>query len=53
MHENELEAMFYDRYKIQTLFQEEKNQNTHSLKQKQVLHVLFANNVFLPQLAID
>ena len=53
MYENELEAMLYDRYKIQTLFQEEKVQNAHSLKQQQVLHVLFPNNVFLPQLAID
>ena len=33
MYENELEAMLYDRYKIQILFQEEKAQNAHSLKQ--------------------
>ena len=53
MYEKKFEAMLYDRFKVQALFQEEKAENAHSPKQQQVLHVLFANNVFLPQLTID
>ena len=53
MYENKFQVMLYDWWKVQTLFQKEKAKNAHSPKQQQVLHVLFATKIFLPQLMIN
>ena len=53
MYVNKFEVMLYDRRKVQPLLQEEKDENAHSPKQQQVLHILFANNIFPPKFMIN